>query len=105
MLELDCLFVNIKKDSYHQNTKIDAIEIRLHYNYLVDMYFINILADNVMLKSNVPVIPNIDMFKGLKFTTRENQPIGSLYFNYPDKESICKDDLFKLDLLYFKEVV
>jgi len=105
MNELDCLFIEVKKDEYHQHIKIDAIEIAIHYNYLVDIYFLNVFADDKLILVNAPILPNIDMFKGLKFTTRENQPLGSLYFNYPKKDKIGKDDLFNLDLIYFEEVV
>jgi len=103
---IDCIFIALEKDSYHQHIKIDGIEIRLHYNYLIDTYFLSVYADDEHLASNIPVFPNIDLFKNLRYKTRDNQPIGSLFFNFPNKEKITKEDIFnkKLDVIYFVDV-
>jgi hypothetical protein len=102
----ECLFIELEKESYHQHIKIDGLEIRIHYNYLLDVYFLSAYGDDEHLASNIPIFPNIDLFSGLRYKTREKQFIGSLFFNFKNKDNIKKDDLFNssLDVIYFSDV-
>jgi len=94
---------------YHQKLLIDSIEISIHYNYLVDRYYLDIFVDDEYRASNIPILPNVDLFKGLYFVDRNDttKSIGTLIFSADPIRilSITKDTLFNRDvqIIYFKE--
>ena len=104
-LKEECLLINLG-DTLHQEVMIDSINVKIHYNYLVDIFYLNVYVDEVHTVSNVPIVPNIDLFKGLTYKLRDNKPIGTLVFSCKlGTEKFTKEifDNKDFECIYFEE--